>query len=317
MSHSENTCCWRLLLACRALLGLGLLLSFAALHCAGMRVRLFVVVAARAAEEEQNLLGVLGHDYDAYKVRQDLVPTSMSSLLLGLGSICCVVNSAEMPSSFSEETSRRAASNTFASDWESATTSTPTTPPISIVPLAGGVYFHPAPTKAVSIRLHKSSDSLLVQYGVMLNSWPGNTFSCRITTPIWASVSVRDVVNLAMRASEIVWRCLDKTNSPNVPIISPAAPTIVSTMSILARPFHFSDLAFTSTIHAIKKIVPKRNVIPTEISDRVSVADCDNDGAPIDPYALAFAIFWVVEILIVAVVLVCRVLKNGDGHNSN
>jgi hypothetical protein len=144
-----------------------------------VRVGLFVVLAARAAEEEKDRLCVFMFRHkNAIEGNQNLAPTLIPStwfggLFVGFSSF----GSDAILFPFRTAQSALAASLVLASAAGCTYTSTPTTPPSSARPFCGSLIFQPARTRAWYMRLVMERDSFMSQYGVISYSCPANGFN--------------------------------------------------------------------------------------------------------------------------------------------
>jgi IstB-like ATP binding protein len=153
---------------------------FPSLHSAVMRMRLFVILAARAAEEEENWLSVFRHGPIAY----GFVPTSRSMVLFGCCGSFSVSSTDVIPSRFNAEASAPAARLVWSIACGWTNTSIPSIPGNS--PKAfDRSYFQPAAKSALYTRFASAFGSRLSQYATMWNFCPGKGFNAIATSATW------------------------------------------------------------------------------------------------------------------------------------
>jgi hypothetical protein len=312
-------------------------------------MRLFVVVAARTAEEEQNFLRVFSH----IRTRYCFSPTTTTKWLGGSDG-SPIAKKTELPTpsgpprplpsaaqSAPAEVSGRSG---FAEVGILRNKSTPPVPPYLISagtscgklgsPPVSGIGFRPKTVQPVPCFVdsrharicvaneYASASSRLYQtstcpFGFSFKApWNPSQYRNRAPALFWANTS--RCCSSTIVVSSIVCRCSEKPNSARVDSCSPTTPIIASVISSLRRAFHFSDSANSSDSQAQTNSTPKPKAAPTDIYHQMTVVDLDNDkSVPINPYALALVIFLALQIVLVGAVLIRRTWKSGGKGNSN
>ena len=277
-----------------------------------VRMRLFVVVAARAAEEEQNFLSVLRHFYGSELTTINTSPGLSQPIVdvkLPIGRIISAHPNASI----------------IGLNWgggcvpSRVNMTVPTVPNDRIALVLGGCGFALYPANPIIARscpanaLDRSSKALAITkttpLGVALARQLNNFFvSSGANSPRLCELTVWSA------PSSMVCKCSESANSAIVNSCSPRQPTIAAMIRVFRYAFHFSENS--SAIHERRNSEPNTTTAPRATYCQTTVADLDSDkSVPIDPYSLSAFIFVVLEIVVVAALLIRRVLKGGNDNS--